>query len=280
MKNKVFVTILMVCALASVAIYGAWAQEEGVLGVKPGDNFTYSFEAFWSSTNPNQIVPQVFSDLNKTLSIHFNITDTSSFTAYVNVTRLNRDGTQVADIGFINVLTGRGLEAQLFIIQANLTTGDQAYPDSDPAAVTSGASAESFTISDTSTLTYLGVSREVNHYHESKTDSDGTVIRDAYFDKTTGVLLELTISHSFVVTPDETDSEHWKITQFNSAVGPSDGTDGTNSTGSLPEWILYAVIVVVVVFIAALLVMLMLRRRKKPDVQEPEPIPEETQPPS
>jgi hypothetical protein len=280
MKNKVFITILMVCSLASVAVYGAWAQDEGVLGVKPGDNFTYSFEAFWSSTDPNQIVPQEFSNLNQTLSIHFNITDTSSTTAYVNVTKLNRDGTQVADIGFINVVSGRGLEAELFIIQANLTAGDKAYPDSDPAAVTSGASAESFTISDTTTLTYLGVSREVNHYHESKTDSDGTVIRDAYFDKTTGVLLELTISHSFVATPDETDSEHWKITQFNSAVGPSDGTDGTNSTGSLPDWVLYAVIVVVVVIIAALLAMLMLRGHKKPDVQEPEPLPAETQPPS
>jgi hypothetical protein len=280
MKNKVFITILMVCSLASVAVYGAWAQDEGVLGVKPGDNFTYSFEAFWSSTDQNQIVPQEFSNLNQTLSIHFNITDTSSITAYVNVTKLNRDGTQVADIGFINVVSGRGLEAQLFIIQANLTAGDKAYPDSDPAAVMSGASAESFTISDTTTLTYLGVSREVNHYHESKTDSDGTVIRDAYFDKTTGVLLELTISHSFVATPDETDSEHWKITQFNSAVGPSDGTDGTNSTGSLPDWVLYAVIVVVVVIIAALLAMLMLRGHKKPDVQEPEPLPAETQPPS
>jgi hypothetical protein len=280
MKNKVFIAILMVCALASVAVYGAWAQDEGVLGVKPGDNFTYSFEAFWSSTNPNQIVPQEFSNLNKTLSIHFNITDTSSNTAYVNVTRLNRDGTQAADIGFINVVSGRGLEAQLFIIRANLTAGDKAYPDSDPAAVTAGASAESFTISDTTTLTYLGVSREVNHYHESKTDSDGTVIRDAYFDRTTGVLLELTISHSFVATADETDSEHWKITQFNSAVGPSDGTDGTNSAESLPDWVLYVVIVVVAVIIATLVAILMLRRRKKPDVQEPEPFPAETQPPS
>ena len=270
----------MVCGLASVAVYGAWAQDEGVLGVKAGDNFTYSFVASWSSTDPNQIVPQIFSDLNKTLSIHFNITDTSSATAYVNVTRLNRDGTQIADVGFINVLSGRGLEAQLFIIQANLTAGDKAYPDSDPDAVSAGASAESFTISDTTTLTYLGTSREVNHYHETKTDSDGTVIRDAYFDKTTGVLLELTISHSLVVTPDETDSEHWKITQFNSAVGPSDGADGIDSTGSLPDWVLYAVIVVVVVIIAAVVAILVLRRRKKPDVQEPEPMLEETQPPS
>jgi hypothetical protein len=280
MKIKVFIAILLVCSLVSVEAYGAWAQNEGALGVKPGDNFTYSFVAFWSSTDQSQIVPQEFSNLNQTLSIHFNITDAGSIIAYMNITKLNRDGTQIVDQGFINVITGRGLEAQLFIIQANLTAGDKAYPDSDPAAVTAGASAESFTISDTKTLSYLGTSREVNHYYESKTDTNGTVIRNAYFDRTTGVLLELTISHSFVATPDETDSEHWKITQFNSAVAPSDGTDGTSSTGSLPYWILYAVIVVVVVIIAALVAMLMLRRRKKPDVQEPELISEETQPPS
>jgi hypothetical protein len=280
MKNKVFIVSLMVCALTSITVYGAWAQTESLLGVKAGDNFTYSFAAFWSSTNPNQIVPQEFSNLNKTLSIHFNITDTNPSTAYVNVTRLNRDGTQVVDVGFINVVTGRGLEAQLFIIQANLTAGDKAYPDSDPAAVASGASAESFTLSDTTTLTYLGVSRDVNRYYESKTDENGTVVRDGYFDKATGVLLELTISYSSVSTPVETDSEHWKITQFNSAVGPSDGTDGENSTGSLPDWVVYAVIAIVVVSIAALVAILMLRRRKKPDVQEPEPMPEETQPPS
>jgi flagellar basal body-associated protein FliL len=280
MKIKVFIAILLVCSLVSVEAYGAWAQNEGALGVKPGDNFTYSFVAFWSSTDQSQIVPQEFSNLNKTLSIHFNITDASSITAYVNITKLNRDGTQVLDGGFINVVTGRGVEAQLFIIQANLTAGDKAYPESDPAAVASGASAESFTISDTTTLTYLGVSREVNHYHESKTDSDGSVIRDAYFDKTTGVLLELTISHSFVATPGEEDSEHWKITQFNSAVGPSDGSDGTNSTGSLPDWVLYALIVVIVVIIVALVAMFILRGRKGPDIQEPDPMPAETQPPS
>jgi hypothetical protein len=280
MKNKMFIAILMVCALANVAIYGAWAQDEGVLGVKPGDNFTYIFEAFWSSTDPNKVVPQEFSNLNQTLSIHFNITDASGFTANVNITRSNRDGTQVLYPGFINVVTGRGVEAQLFIIQANLTAGDKAYPDSDPALVTAGVSAESFTISNTTTLSYLDVSREVNHYYESKTDANGTVIRDAYFDRSTGVLLELTISHSFVVTPDETDSLHWKITQFNSAVVPSDGADGSTSDGSLPDWVLYAVTAVVVIIIAALLAMLILRRRKKPDVQEPEPMPEETQPQS
>ena len=275
MKNTVFIAILMACALTSLIVYGALAQDEWVLGVKAGDNFTYSFEAFWSSTDPNPLLPPDFS--NQTLSIHFNVTDATYYAANVNITTLKRDGTHVVEPGVINVVTGRGVNALLFIIQANLTAGEKAYPESDPALVALGLSAESFTINDTTTLSYLGVSREVNHYHGSKTDSDGTVIRDAYFDKTTGILLELTISYSFVVTPGETYSGHWKITQFNSEVGPSDGTDGTNSTGSLPDWIFYAVIVVVAAIIVALLAVIMLRGRKKPDFQEPETLPAEKQ---
>src|SRR3990170_5428743 len=243
MKNKVFVAMLLVCALTSAAVYGAWAQAESMLGVKAGDNFTYSFEFFWSSTNPSKIVPQEFSDINQTLSIHFNVTDVGSTIAYVNITTLTRDGNHVDEPGFIEVMSGRGVMLQLpmtqyyvsyaqFIIGANLTAGDKAYPQSNPAEVSAGVAAESFTITETATLTYLGTSREVNHYYNSTTDADGTVIRDAYYDRATGVLLEMTISHSLAVNVDETDSEHWKITQFNSAetTPPNGGgTGGTNS---------------------------------------------------
>src|SRR3990170_2293642 len=78
MKNKVFIAMLLVCALTSAAVYGALAQGESLLGVKAGDNFTYSFEVYWSSTNPSKIVPQEFSNMNQTLSIHFNVTDVGS----------------------------------------------------------------------------------------------------------------------------------------------------------------------------------------------------------
>ena len=280
MKNKVFVAMLMVCALTSAAVCGAWAQAESVLGVKAGDNFTYSFEGFWSSTNPSKIVPQEFSNLNQTLSIHFNVTDVRSTIAYVNITILTRDGNHVDEPGFIEVTSGRGVEAQLFIIGANLTAGDKAYNQSDPAAVSAGAAAESFTITETVTLTYLGTSREVNHYYNSTTDADGTVIRDAYYDRATGVLLEMTISHSLAVNVDETDSEHWKITQFNSAETTPPNGGGTGGTNSFDWSSLIVPAVIVAVFVVVVVVaLLVMRRRKKPEVQEPEPLPAEPQPP-
>jgi flagellar biosynthesis/type III secretory pathway M-ring protein FliF/YscJ len=133
-------------------------------------------------------------------------------------------------------------------------------------------------------MTYLGTLRDVNHYHASETLTDGSVIRDAYYDKATGILLEMTLQHSFAVNVDETDtdSEHWKVTQFNEAAAPTDGTDdgtnGTDSTSALPEWVLYAAIVAVVVVAATLIAVVILRRRKKPEVQAPPPAP--VQPPN
>jgi len=280
MKNKVFVAMLLVCALTSAAVYGAWAQAESLLGVKAGDNFTYSFEVYWSSTDPNKIVPQEFSDMNQTLSIHFNVTDVRSTIAYVNITILTRDGNHVDGPGFIEVTSGRGVEAQLFIIGANLTAGDKAYNQSDPAAVSAGVAAESFTITETVTLTYLGTSREVNHYYNSTTDANGTVIRDAYYDRATGVLLEMTDSQSLAVNVDETYSKHWKITQFNSAETTPPNGGGTGGTNSFDWSSLLVPAVIVAVFVVVVVVtLLVMRRRKKPEVQEPEPLPAEPQPP-
>jgi hypothetical protein len=280
MKNKVFVAMLLVCALTSATVYGAWAQAESMLGVKAGDNFTYSFEVFWSSTDPNKLVPQEFSDMNQTLSIHFNVTDVGSTIAYVNITILTRDGNHVDEPGFIEVMSGRWVGAPLFIIGANLTVGDKAYNQSDPAAVSAGVAAESFTITETVTLTYLGTSREVNHYYNSTTDANGTVITDAYYDRATGVLLEMTTSQSLAVNVDETYSKHWKITQFNSAETTPPNGGGTGGTNSFDWSSLIVPAVIVAVFVVVVVVaLLVMRRRKKPEVQEPEPLPAEPQPP-
>ena len=63
MKGKIFVASLLVCILSSVLVFGVIAQV-GFVGVKAGDNFTYSFEVLWSSTNPSVVVPSEFSDMN------------------------------------------------------------------------------------------------------------------------------------------------------------------------------------------------------------------------
>jgi len=260
--------MLAVCALTSVAVFGAWAQEASIVGVKEGDNFTYSFYVLWSSTNPSQGVPQEFSDWNNTISIHINVTDVGPTMAYLDITKTMRDGTHASSPDFISVSSGRGVDAQLLVIAANLTAGDKAYPESTATEVEADVAAESFTIGETTTRTYLGTSKTVNHYSARVTNStNGNYVdRDAYYDKETGILLEMTIGH-YYADLDETDSEHWKITQFNSAVAPSDGTDGTDSL----SWFIPVVIVVVIIIVTVLLVVVMLRRRGKNQAETPPP---------
>lgn len=275
MKNSALFGILLISMIASAAVYSVWAQSEVLLGVKEGDNFTYSFVVNWSSTDPNAIVPQQFADMNRTLSIHMNVTSTGGTMANLDITTTMRDGTQTSEPGYVEVSRGGYVGAPLFIIGANLTAGNQVYPLSEPAAVAAGHSAMPFTINETITRTYLGTSKTVNHYTESSTNATtgDTEQKDAYYDQTTGVLMEMKLQFSSS-SSGETDSEQWKITQFNNAVGPSDGTnnngtDGTNSNALL-SWLIPVVVAVVAVIVIVLIVVVMLRRRGKPKAQPSE----------
>jgi hypothetical protein len=282
MRNRLFVGALLACVLAGAFVYTALAQSEVLLGLKDGDNFTYSFIVNWSSTDPNEVVPQEYSNMNQTLSIHFNVTSAAATIVNLNITNLNRDGTNSTEMGYSSISTGRYSGAPLFIIGANLTEGDQVYPDSDPVAVAAGAAALSFTINETVPKSYLGTARQVNHYtnREDNVTSGDYVTRSAYYDQTTGLLMEMTIEH-YWASLGETDSEHWRITQFNSATAPADNNqnDGTSNEG-LPSWLVPAVIVVVVVVVVVLVVALVVTMRKKPKVQAATPPPAQPEVPS
>jgi hypothetical protein len=277
MKKMILYATLLVCALSAAAVYNAWAQFDSIVGVKAGDNFTYSFVVYWRSTNPSVVVPQVFSDLNQTHSIHVNVTAAADTRADLTITRYMRDGTHTTEVGFIEVSAGRGTQnAQLLIIAANLTAGDKAYPLSDETAVAAGAAAASFTITETIAKTYLGIPMTVNHYSEriTNTTTGDYVNRDAYYDQATGIMLEMTFEH-YSASVDEVDTEQWKITQLNNAGAtvPSDngnnGTNGTTSNAGLPDWLTFVGIAVVVVVVAVLTAVFMLRRRKNTQPQAP-----------
>jgi len=271
MKNRLFVAILIISVLTCATVCAALAQSPSMLGVKEGDNFTYSFEVIWRSADPNDIPPQMFSDLNKTVSIHVNVTSIGATIAYVNVTKTMRDGTHESMPGFVEVLSGRGVEAQVLIIAANLTAGEKAYPESDGPP----ASVESFTIDETVTRTYLGSAKTVNHYSERVVNATtgNYVDRNAYYEKETGILLEMTIEH-YYADVDETDSEHWKIVQFNSATAPPDETDngnGGDSTIDWSSWLVPTAIVAIIIVVAVLLVVIVIRRRRNtPEEEHPQ----------
>ena len=277
MRNRVLIGALLACVLAGAFVCAALAQSETLLGVKEGDNFTYSFGVNWSSTDPNVVVPQEYSNMNQTLMIHFNVTSAAGTMANLEITNVMRSGTNSTEMGYSSVSTGRFSGAPLFLIGANLTAGDLVYPQSDPTAVAAGASTQPFTINETVTKTYLGTAKIVNHYSSRETNAttNDYVNRDAYYEQSTGVLMEMTIEH-YWASLGETDREHWTISQFNSATAPASDdnnnqNDGANTNEGLPSWLVPAVVVVVVVVVAVLVVALVLQMRKKPQTQSATP---------
>jgi hypothetical protein len=290
MKNRVFIGVLLAFVLTGATLCSVLAQSETLLGVKEGDNFTYTFIVNWSSTDPNVVVPQEFSDMNQTLLIHFNVTSVGSTIAYLDINKTMRGGSVSSSQGYIEVVSGRGVDALLFITGANLTAGQKAYPQSDPTAVKAGVSAESFTIDETVTRTYMKVAKTVNHYTETVTNqtTGDYVKRDAYYEQSTGVLMEMKIEH-YWASLGETDAETWTITQFNSegASVPSgnnggnsdNGTNTNNTNEGLPSWLVPVLAIVVVVLVVALVATITFMRRKKPQAQTetpPSPQPQET----
>ena len=270
MKKRILIAMIMSFVLISVAVFCAWAQDATMVGVKAGDNFTYRFYVLWSSTGTGQVVPEELSDWNRTISIHLAVTDVVPTIAYIETTRTMSDGTNSSSQGFIDVNSGRGVDAQLFIIGANLAAGDKAYPESTAEAVAAGAAAASFTIDETLTRSYLGTSRTVNRCSERTTNvtSGDSGSTDAYYDKETGILLEMN-TENFLADTKETLSLHWKIIQFNSAAASPDETDGTDSTSWLPSWFVPVVIVVPIAVVAVLAVAIFFRRRNKRRTQTP-----------
>lgn len=279
MKKMILSTILLICVLSGAAVYSVWAQSESAVGVKAGDNFAYSFSVTWVSTNPDVPVPEALSNLNQTMWIKVNVTYAGYTSAGVVVTNVMRDGTQTSDNGTIGVLSGMGTpNAQLLIIQANLTAGKEVYPQSDPEAVAAGAGAESFTITDTLNKTYLGNAKTVNHYYVRNTNATTGDYgeRDAYYDQATGVLMEMTTTH-YNAALDEIDAEHWRISQFNNAGtipsdgGNNNGANGTNSNGGSSDLLTLVSIGAVVAVVVVLTAVVMLRRKKKPQTPEAPP---------
>src|SRR3990170_6153198 len=164
MRKKILFAVFLVCALTCATVYSAWAQVAVVLGVAVGDDFTYSFEVFWSTTNSSRTVPEEFIQLNQTRSIHVGVTNVEGTLASVNITRTGVDGSTSVSDGVIDVSSGQGIDAFGLIIGANLNQNDAAYPLGTNLGY-------SFKIGETVTRTYLNVAREVNHYEANITNA-------------------------------------------------------------------------------------------------------------
>jgi hypothetical protein len=164
------------------ALVAAASAQTRAVGVSVGDTFKYSYSTSWSSNDSTATPSQSLIDLNGS-QLQVDITAISGTNITAKVTGLYKNGSKTTEDGWIDVNTGEG-NFTPFIISANLAAGDSIYSSSDYSAMI---------INETATKTYSSsVTRDTNHLNMSEPVIEGLSGQsDMYWDKSTGVLVEM-----------------------------------------------------------------------------------------
>jgi len=209
--------------------------------VAPGNVFTYDFKTFWSSTNQTATVPAELVELNKTVTERITITEVQGLMVLMDITGIFENGTENTQKGSVNILTGAGSNGFGLIATPNLVKNNIVYPYGDV----------NFTINGTTTMTYPFGQREAAYFTANTTDSGqfAYAYDSIYYDRPTGVMLELFTERVESSIPDDKVAFLWKIK----------GLDLKTTGGILDYWpLIVAAVAVVAVLIA---VIVYLRRR-------------------
>lgn len=204
----------MLLASANVTAARTWTP-----GVAAGDYFYYEMYGVYTSNRPNitMVIPQF--EYNNTEWARINITDVEGSMVYKVYTLHFKNGSETSfnfktEVNPQNESSLQFYEKGVPICALNLGAGDRI-----PTAET--------TINETITRAYPSGSRETNHAAWNGSDVWG----NCYFDKETGMLVELCRTHKFAST--QTDeivqkmdvikmisSSRWEINNQPSAITP------------------------------------------------------------
>jgi len=193
MVSKTFIAIVIGLVALGVGLWAIVASQTppapiAVPGVAVGNVFTYSIKGFAVFTVENASIPQSFSELNMTEWYRVTITNVTGPEVQFNTTWRFINGTEIENMGNVNVLTGADNKIFWAIYPANLTLNDHVSPGGSDEAI----------VNETETRTYASVTRETNvmtlqNQFVDTSDPQRTVNDYLYvhFDKTTGMLVEL-----------------------------------------------------------------------------------------
>jgi len=154
-------------------------------GVCSGDYFTYEMYGVYTSNHSNITIRVPDFEKNNTDWVRITIFSTSSSIVYQVYTLHYLNGNEISynfqtDVNPQNQGTFRIYEKGVPICSANLNSGD-CIPTAE------------LILNETITRTYLSCSRETNHASWNFSDDWG----DIYFDRETGMLVELCRTHKF-----------------------------------------------------------------------------------
>lgn len=240
-RESVFVAFLLFLLFSGI-VGGASAQiATPSAGVSAGNVFAYDFRSFWSSTNQTATVPADLVELNKTETIRITITRVEGLMVFMDITGVYENGTEHTSEGYVSILSGYGVSGFGFVATPNLSKDNIVYPYGDV----------NFTINGTTTRTYPFGQREAAYFTSNLTDSGQFVYAydSIYFDRPTGVMLELYTERVDSSIPDDRVALLWKIKEF----------DLKTAGGFLDYWPLIVVAVAVIAVLIAVIVYL--RRR-------------------
>jgi hypothetical protein len=183
--NKLTFPACLLIFLCLTMIGVTLVKAQATVGVSKGDEFKYityvNFNSDFLEAPPADAV-----ETNQTQWVTVNVTDVSGSKISVHKVTQFKNGTQLIEDGFCDVDTGETNVAQVVFIGANLNIYDTINP----------SAAEPYYVNATIFRDYSGGQRETNLLEFDETgesDQVGTYTRmtQFYFDKTTGVLVEL-----------------------------------------------------------------------------------------
>jgi hypothetical protein len=211
--TKKIITATFLLALLCVTMIGSVRAQTRIPGVFQGNTFTYDVNAFWSSNDPSAVAPADLLDINKTEYYRVTITAVSGAEITTQSVWHFTNGTETSTVGTINVETGVTNGGFWAIVAGNLGVNDRLHP----------SGSNYITVNETGTRDYLGGARETNHLilnlQGSDTGGDYVEYVDYYFDKITGMLVQLNDAKVYS-SPTMTITTFWKIKDSNVWVVP------------------------------------------------------------
>jgi hypothetical protein len=212
-SRVVYLLIILVVTILILAViiftYPGTSTQDRVPGVSLGDTFTFDVSSFWNSSDPNAVVPQEFLEINQTESFRVTITDISGSMVTTLDTWVFKNGTEHNSTGLVNVETGFNSGGFWPVVAANLRKNDLLHP----------AGQNGITVNETIMREYPSGARETNHFTVSYQGNDETygyytAEGDYYFDRATGMLVELYDKSTFLSTNMQC-AVLWKIKESN-----------------------------------------------------------------
>ena len=214
-RKLIYLAIAVIVIVAFVIYTSLGSQgETGVVpGVRVGDEFTYSINGFFSSTESNVTASEEFLQLNMTEWFKVLVTDVSDQDVTVSTTWRFTNGTELNATSSINVDTGIPYPTNGFypIYAANLKANDYIRPHGPDRS----------TINETSNRQYASSTRQTNRrtisipaYDENDPSRTWIETPTIYFDKQTGMLVELRDVNVYT-NPQMTLTVLWKLMDTN-----------------------------------------------------------------